>query len=547
MKCKFCATEYKDILRHLKTSIDCQSVYDIEAMKKERVEARQKKKKVDNKNHYDKHKNKILKDKSNYYTENKETIREKQAVSYRKYRSKVCQRKRFRKHFTVEHAMAYITEQQEHLYHHTTGICQPETMPYLNHSIEFDNGLCYYCNGNTCIKIIGVNRLVCLGCKKAHCSICKAKVSPDPSYGYRHFSPDSGYLLGFLPGYCPLYSLFPNDLRSRNSRNLKQCRICEDIKSEYPEYKLFHGKDPFRSSQNCEQIYICNLCSTTKVFVCQFDLHMRNHTKYGQNIAILGLKADMEVRPSLSRHVIANEDNFLAIESELMKISGVMAVLSVFQKEILENKNLIEKNSASFNLGAAIILCSGTDIRYEILKTENVLDKCEVLTVQNHFRETYYGSHKSFEESFLCTEKEWRYGLCRRNSNILENRCTLTYPENIYKSTKEQNHHNPYWVMSNHHCYLQFTIYESEVLQYLWKLVKDSNSCCCISRFFCKSSLDLDKCKVGCCGKCQFEKQPTSDSESENNSSSETYSETTSKSESESENEEDDFFKNLSS
>ena len=573
MKCKVCAKDFKDILRHLKSSKKCQSLYDMQALKKERVMVRLSMKKIANQRHYNENKVQILNEKIKYYEDNKQTIRKKQNMSYKLSRSNVFQRRRFKKCFTRKYAMAYITKQQEHLYHHTKEFCQGETMPQLNHSIEVHNGLCNSCKEMRCIKIIGVNRLVCLNCKKAQCCICKAEVSPDPSLGYRHFSPDSGNSLGFLLGHCPLYSTFPTNpmnesYKTRNSRmNLKECKICEDIKSRYPEYDLFLGteKDLFPCAKRVEQLYICNLCCTSILFVCQFDLHMRNHTKFGQNVAILALNADTEEEIyRYTKHV--NESSFLLIEAELMKTNGVIAVLTVFGKKILEKQNMIEEEDVDFNLGAAILLKPNTNIRKEILKTFwkkrcvlNIVNKCKVLTVQNHFEEPYKRGRSAFEEIFLY--REWENNLYERNTAILENRCALMYPNHVYNSNFVYNHLDPYSVMSNHHNNLRFWSYESEVLQYLWNLVKNSDICCCVSKFFCTSSTNLDKCRVGCCRKCSYEKnhdeQIVNDIESEANSccgseiedEEESSSETEEKSSSnsESENEEDEFFKNLSS
>ena len=35
--------------------------------------------------------------------------------------------------------------------------------------------------------------------------------------------------------------------------------------------------------------------------------------------------------------------------------------------------------------------------------------------------------------------------------------------------------------------------------------MKNSGLCCCVSKFFCSTSTDLEKCKEGCCGKCEVE------------------------------------------
>ena len=576
MKCDFCTKDFIDILRHLKNSSKCQSVYDIEALQKDRNLARLEKKKSndkrfyrekkekilnDRKGHYKSNKEKILENKKQYYQANKATFKNKNAVNYQKSKSLICQRKRFKKCFTRKHAMSYINHQQEHLYFHTMDICQPETMRYLNHSVEFDDGLCYNCNDLSCIKIIGVNRLVCIHCKKAHCFICKVEVSADPSLGYRHYS--------LIPGYCSIYSIFPNDFASINSKvNQKECKICHDIHSRYPEYELFieNENDKLPCDEKVKkQVYMCNFCQTRKIFVCQFDLHMRNHTKFGQNIAIVALKADIEEFPD-PRHV--SQTNFLLIEKELMKTNGVIAVLAVFGKGHLERTNLSTEGIKDFNLGAALLLKPGINIKKEISKVfwkkrniKNVLDKCKVISVRNGFQSPYdvprsfqslflfYNSYYDPNYSFLDKKKD---NLYNRNCSLLENRCAVMYPLNVYQTHNEYNHFNPYTVMSNHHYYLQFPEYESAVLQHMWNVIKNSVLCCCVSKFYCTSSTNLEKCVDGCCGKCSAKTSEVAESsfdiESETSSESETNSDKTSKTKSGSENNvEDDFFNNLSS
>ena len=577
MKCKVCAIEFKDIVRHLKNSIKCQTSYDMEALKNERNLERLKKKSSNNKKYYKDNKAEIKEGFKKYHAQNQESILHSKKQYYaakrdiilekkKKSRPKDCQRKRFQKHFSVKDAMRYITQQQEHLFHHTEEFCQPETMLYLNHSIEFDDGLCYSCQDLSSIKIIGVNRLVCLKCTKAHCYICKSEVSPDPSFGYLHYSPDLGSRLKFIPGYCPLYSSYTvyNDVRSRNARiNLKECRMCKDIKTNYPEYELFLGteKEIYSWCKSDEQFYICNLCPTSKVFVCQFDLHMRSHTKYGNNIAILALKTDIDIEIINSRRWHVSENNFSVIESELFQIEGVIAVLTVFGRSRLEDvecKNVIVNNLANFNLGAAILVRPGMNIQKELLKRfvkkrsiDNVVEKCKLITVRNHFIAKYedFAKNESFEELFLY--EDWESYIYKRNSAILEERCAITYPENMCKSIKEKTHLNRESIlskpMSNPVC---FTGYETEVLKYLWNLVKVSNFCCCVSKFFCTSSTNLEKCKKGCCGKCNREilQDELPSSESESNSGYESDSESSSKSISENETDPDEeFLKNMSS
>ena len=337
MKCKSCNKDFVDILKHIRKKVECQKLYDIDSIVDERRLKRLEKQRCSKKEHYQKNSDKILSSKQTYYVENRKLIRQKQAESYKKSRGLIFQRRRFKKYFTEKHALRYLSQQQIHLYHHIDGFCQPETIKSFNHSIEFYDGLCDYCGGLKVIKLIGVNRLVCLKCKKAFCYICQTEVDPDPYLGAIHYWPP-GLTLDFIPGYCPLYSIYPadyTDLYWGNSRqNQKECRICEDIGKDYPEYEFFAGTETkkvgFTQSINVKY-YKCNLCYTKKSFVCEFDQHMRSHTKYGRNVAIVGFTGNVN-EPHEDHHI--EEENYVIFENEFMKIEGVVAVLAIVWKII---------------------------------------------------------------------------------------------------------------------------------------------------------------------------------------------------------------------
>ena len=55
--------------------------------------------------------------------------------------------------------------------------------------------------------------------------------------------------------------------------------------------------------------------------------------------------------------------------------------------------------------------------------------------------------------------------------------------------------------------------FSSHVLHFLWRLVKHSDLCCYVSKFYCSTSTDLEKCKQGCCGKCEEEELSGLDSD----------------------------------
>ena len=213
MKCAHCHKDFKVILCHLIKSEKCQQLYDIEEIRESNRKIQLEKKG----SKYQEKKDEILEKRKLKYQEKKDGILEKRKLYYKKNKimisnerktnvGKRFQYKRFKKYFQQKHASAYFTPEQEHLFNHTRGFCQPHTMVELNHCIEYMDGKCIFCVHNTAVKIIGVNKIVCLSCNKAYCLVCTTEVDPDPILGVVHFSPDDGTLLSFIPGRCPLYT-----------------------------------------------------------------------------------------------------------------------------------------------------------------------------------------------------------------------------------------------------------------------------------------------------------------------------------------------------
>ena len=147
--------------------MNCQSEYDMEALRESRRQERLEKKRLNFKMYHKENQDKINAKSADYYMNNRESVRIKQTEYYKNNRESVrlkqgenyrktigtrFQYKRFKKHFNKQHAQAYMTPQQEHLFHHTRGVCQPETMPDLNHNIEYSNGSCLLCNEDKAVK-----------------------------------------------------------------------------------------------------------------------------------------------------------------------------------------------------------------------------------------------------------------------------------------------------------------------------------------------------------------------------------------------------------
>ena len=77
-------------------------------------------------------------------------------------------------------------------------------------------------------------------------------------------------------------------------------------------------------------VYTCNLCCNKFDFVCEFDLHMISHTKWGKSVAVIALGTSFNQEHLGNDRVI--EENFLILQKELMKAEGISAVLAIFRK-----------------------------------------------------------------------------------------------------------------------------------------------------------------------------------------------------------------------
>ena len=174
-----------------------------------------------------------------------------------------------------------------------------------------------------------------------------------------------------MKDYCPLYSnpWFPRHKALIYYKNRNDCRICSSLKVEYPEYEVFiHVKTEsieredwdFRETKDI-QFYKCNLCQSQFQYVCEFDLHMRNHTSYGKNIAVISIVSSIE--STTTSHKRVSEEVFVAIEAELMKVNGISAVLAVYGKERFMSFTSAVELDEDVTFVASLILVEGVDIR----------------------------------------------------------------------------------------------------------------------------------------------------------------------------------------
>ena len=227
--------------------------------------------------------------------------------------------------------------------------------------------------------------------------MCDIETSPNPEFGCLHYSPDMGSKLGFIPGHCPLYSIsgFPSYSFLVCITNQLPCKLCKQITEDYPEYSLFGEMEKLRASSRSSYanvdgfVYTCNLCGSKFNFVCEFDLHMRSHSKWGKRIAIVAIGTPFGQELGNER---VTEENFLILEKEFMKAQGISAVLAIFMKKRLESfiekENLADWHLGNENIVATLLLKEGVDIDDELKNVsidQNIIQKIVVVNLRSHY------------------------------------------------------------------------------------------------------------------------------------------------------------------
>ena len=153
-----------------------------------------------------------------------------------------------------------------------------------------------------------------------------------------------------------------------------------------------------------------------------------------------------------------------------------------------------------------MIFTEGADIEAELSNTDfdsSVLNSARILMIKSHYVtdsstgfESAFGRRKRFEEQMLRWRDssiltDWLFeddsAWYRRATALMTSRCSLQYPIDRYISLPRPGRPN----------------FPNHVRQFLWNQVKNSEKCCCDSRYFCSSSTNLDKCEGKCCRKCQ--------------------------------------------
>ena len=112
------------------------------------------------------------------------------------------------------------------------------------------------------------------------------------------------------------------------------------------------------------------------------------------------------------------ETNFCLIETEIVKATGVAAVLSVFKTDLIKRKQF--NVSENMNLWTALLLYPGTDIAKELselLSNNEIIKDYEILNVRKCYRETYDYPYMSYMADYCWETRIDKYEylfICQR-------------------------------------------------------------------------------------------------------------------------------------
>ena len=246
--CKACLKECRYILLHLKNNPTCQKDYDMLLLKKEAQETYKVKKRAEY------HNNSIMREeKRKRYRLKQEQVKVRRRIRYEENHEKEEERERARYRESLEtreHEKLYnrkyhqanrnkilpkmkmydninkprraainklkkqiqsyqrhwfTTDEAFHLYHHSVGKCDQNTVFSGRHSIQQSNEVCKTC-ASPAYKLSSCNKVQCVrsSCGMTHCYKCQIKVSSNPLKDFEHF-----YLnIALMPGMCPLFEDF---------------------------------------------------------------------------------------------------------------------------------------------------------------------------------------------------------------------------------------------------------------------------------------------------------------------------------------------------
>ena len=300
-KCRKCQKVVKFILSHLKKSSECSKSYDMLSIIKRSKDAYKEKKREkyesqkeeikqkrrdryknnaehekqkrmdryeDNAEHEKQKRRDHYKDNAeyekqynkNYHRLNREVILPKMREynkSYRPIRSAV---NKFKKRIVETpdgfghcYNRWYLEKAAFHMYYHTLGICDINTVVHAKHRIAELSEKCTACDDRL-YAIAGQNKLNCMNveCRQTICRLCMRIVSADPQEDFKHFYIHSG----IMPGMCPLFEDFDSLRSSHQCSDKKPCFQTEPDVIKLDDYGL-------RDCSNLPTVH-CEKCKEVK-------------------------------------------------------------------------------------------------------------------------------------------------------------------------------------------------------------------------------------------------------------------------------------------
>ena len=297
--CKVCHKEIKFILVHLKNNPNCQLDYDMNLLYKESKNIRLLRKKQNERNKYKNcidfreqkkknEKNKYNNDKdfrvnknmkrNAYHCLNKKKCLSRMKQYNKGYKPRRTAERNLKKEIKSNDNFWYITDEAYHLYYHSLGKCDQNTINCGRHTIfQESQGACPKCDGDGKLySLAGCNKVYCMNatCQISFCNACNMHVPLEPSEDFKHFF----ICKPLLSGLCPLFKNF-NHIKGHCAKALEPSffRIGEYIGFHVPPSPC---KDCRKVEENNQELVdsclIINKFGHVDKKSCQYQLMMKN-------------------------------------------------------------------------------------------------------------------------------------------------------------------------------------------------------------------------------------------------------------------------------
>ena len=325
-KCRKCQKEVKFILCHLRKSSECRMSYDMLAIIKRSRKANKEKKREN----YEAHKEYIKQKRRDRYKDNAEHEKQRKKEKYeankeyikQKMKEKYDRNPEFKKQYNKNYhrlnreiilpkmrkynksykpirsainkfkkkivdtrdgcghgySKWYREEASFHMYYHTLGICDVNTVFHAKHCIEELSEKCLACDTGL-YALAGQNKLFCMNieCGQTVCRPCGRIVSADPQEDFKHFYIHSG----IMPGMCPLFEDFESLRITHQCSDKKPCFSTEPgliIPNSYSNLPTIHCK-------KCKEVMADNPSLLEKCLKIQkFGFGPREGEKYSLDL-----------------------------------------------------------------------------------------------------------------------------------------------------------------------------------------------------------------------------------------------------------------------